>query len=127
MNNSLFFNDGALFSETAGCDIESLPWNPHPSFRGVSMKNLLSGSDTAGRLSCHLVRIDPGCEIGNHLHDGKLELHEVIDGEGSCTVGEKVLQYRAGVVSFIPDNKYHRVEAGDRGLFLLAKFSPALI
>lgn len=91
------------------------------------MKNLLSGSDTAGRLSCHLVRIDPGCEIGNHLHDGKLELHEVIDGEGSCTVGEKVLQYRAGVVSFIPDNKYHRVEAGDRGLFLLAKFSPALI
>jgi quercetin dioxygenase-like cupin family protein len=127
MENILIFSEGKLFAGAKGIDIESLPWNPHPSFRGVSMKNLVCGSDTSGRLSCHLVRIEPGCEIGNHMHDGKMELHEVVDGSGICTVGENKLPYDAGVVACIPDNIYHRVEAGGSGLYILAKFLPALI
>ncbi|HRX47669.1 MAG TPA: cupin domain-containing protein [Spirochaetota bacterium] len=127
MENSLIFSKGKLFKGEKGTDIESLPWNPHPSFRGVSMKNIVCGSDTDGRLSCHLVRIDAGCEIGNHMHDGKMELHEVVEGSGVCTVGEDSLPYNAGVMACIPDNINHRVEAGDRGLYILAKFLPALI
>jgi len=42
-------------------------------------------------------------------------------------VGEDSLPYNAGVMACIPDNINHRVEAGDRGLYILAKFLPALI
>jgi len=127
MNNSFIFSEGKLFAGVKGTDIQSLSWNPHPSFRGVSMKNLVCGSNTAGRLSCHLVKIDPGCLIGNHMHEGKMELHEVIDGDGICIVGENSLPYCAGAVACIPDNIYHSVEAGENGLVILAKFLPALI
>jgi len=52
--------------------IESLPWNPHPKFAGVSLKHLVMGKDTGGRLSLHHVRLDPGCAIGDHTHAGWL-------------------------------------------------------
>jgi hypothetical protein len=28
--------------------IESLPWNPHPKFAGVSLRHLVTGKDTGG-------------------------------------------------------------------------------
>ncbi len=112
-----------------GCEkeIDSFAWNPHPSFRGVSMKNIICGSDTHGRLSCHIVKIEPGCEIGTHIHEGKMELHEVVNGSGFCEIGERTVDYKKGVVSYIPDDIIHRVCASDDGLLILAKFSPALI
>jgi len=27
---------------------ESLPWNPHPKFAGVSLRHLMTGKDTGG-------------------------------------------------------------------------------
>lgn len=108
-------------------EIDGIEWTPHATFRGVSMKHLVTGSATGGRLSCHLVKIDPGCEIGEHIHQGKLELHEVEGGSGECAIGEERVDYRPGTVALIPDEIKHRVTAGDAGLLILAKFSPALI
>lgn len=127
MEKHFIFDNGIVLSGTSDTDVEHIPWNPHPSFRGVSMKNLVCGSDTSGRLSCHLVRIEPGCEIGTHMHEGRIEIHEVVSGRGSCIVGDRELKYNTGVVSCIPDNIYHRIVAGEDGLCLMAKFSPALI
>ncbi|HOP62359.1 MAG TPA: cupin domain-containing protein [Spirochaetota bacterium] len=127
MDNKIFFEEGILLLRESRTDIKSLPWSPHPSFRGVSMKNIITGDKTGGRLSCHFVRIEPGCEIGNHKHDGKMELHEVVNGNGICTIGDKSVVYSSGVVSCIPENISHRVVAGDDGLYMLAKFTPALI
>jgi quercetin dioxygenase-like cupin family protein len=106
---------------------ESLSWNPHPKFAGVSLRHLVTGKDTGGRLSLHHVRIEPGCAIGDHSHTGQVEIHDVLMGEGTCTFAGTVLSYISGVVGVMPADQVHRVEAGDKGLLLLATFVPPLV
>ncbi|WP_243364206.1 cupin domain-containing protein [Fundidesulfovibrio terrae] len=101
-------------------------WNPHPVFEGVWMKNLMLGKDTGGRLSCHLVRIGARRAIGDHTHDGSLELHEVLSGRGVCRMPGREADYGPGVCMAIEAGVRHAVEARDEDLYLLAKFTPAL-
>jgi quercetin dioxygenase-like cupin family protein len=115
----------ALIAEDRTAD--RLAWNPHAKFAGVAMKHLVTGSDTGGRLSVHHVKIDPGCAIGDHAHAGQVEIHEVIAGEGSCTIGTKEIRYVSGTIGVMPADTIHRVIAGKDGLLLLATFSPALL
>ena len=74
MELSGIFQEGSVWKGEASVAIEELPWSEHPSFKGVFMKHLLSGQQTAGSLSCHLVRIDPNCEIGNHIVNRRAKL-----------------------------------------------------
>jgi len=127
MDKKNFFENGRMIIGGREYNLDDIGWNPHPAFKGVFMKNLITGAGTGNRLSCHLVRIEPGCEIGNHIHEGKMELHEVVAGNGSCTIGEETFDYFPGILSCIPDDIKHSVKAGDGGLYILAKFSPALI
>lgn len=104
-----------------------LPWNAHPTCQGVALKHLITGGSTQGQLSCHLVRIEAGCEIREHTHPDKLELHEVLHGQGHTFLAEQAIPYQPGTAVVIPANTPHRVLAGDQGLYLLAKFTPALV
>ncbi len=104
-----------------------LNWNPHPAFEGVSLKHLITGSKTEGQLSCHIVRIDPGCTLETHTHENQWELHEVIKGGGEAELAEKNISYHPGRTAVIPKGKTHSVKAGSEGLVLLAKFFPALV
>ena len=61
-----------------------IPWQDHPAFAGVSLRHLVTGADTEGRLSCHIVRLAPGACLAGHVHDGQWELHEVVDGAGTA-------------------------------------------
>jgi quercetin dioxygenase-like cupin family protein len=106
---------------------ESIPWNPHPKFAGVFLRHLVTGNNTGGRMSLHHVRIDPGCTIGDHFHAGQVEIHDVLEGYGSCTLAGTDIAYNPGVVGVMPADQAHRVEAGDQGLLLLATFSPPLV
>ena len=106
---------------------ESLPWNPHPKFAGVFLRHLVTGKDTGGTMSLHHVRIDPGCTIGDHVHAGQVEIHDVLAGYGSCMLAGTDIAYNPGVVGVMPADQVHRVEAGDQGLLLLATFSPPLV
>lgn len=107
-------------------EVDSLPWNNHPTFTGVALKHLITGKDTADKFSCHLVRIDTGCEIGSHIHVGKWELHEVVKGKGYCLIENSKIAYGEGIVTVIPADLPHSVFA-DEQLYLLAKFVPALL
>ena len=113
------------------CDREEdacgLCWNRHPSFAGVSLKHLITGKDTDGGLSCHLVRIEPGCMLENHTHEGQWELHEVVKGAGVAILDGKEVGYAPGKAAVIPMGTPHSVKASDQGLFLFAKFFPALV
>jgi quercetin dioxygenase-like cupin family protein len=111
------------------CDRQTgtLPWNLHPKFAGVALKHLVTGVDTGGRLSLHFVRVDPGCMIGDHTHIGQVEIHDVISGEGTCTIAGKGIRYVPGIIGIMPADTVHRVVAGEQGLLLLATFSPPLV
>lgn len=116
-----------IVGENGGTAAEKLAWNPHPKFSGVFLKHLVTGKDTGGRISIHHVRIYPGCSIGDHTHAGQVEIHDVLDGEGSCILAGTEIEYRPGVVGIMPADTVHRVDAGDRGLLLLATFAPPLV
>lgn len=129
MQNSLVktFDDGAVMIGDRRIAVQELPWNDHAAFKGVALKHLVTGKDTGGRFSCHIVRVRAGCEIGDHIHAGKFELHEVISGAGTGILEGKEMRYLPGVVAVVPENLHHRLIAGAEDLYLLAKFVPALL
>ncbi|MDO4316111.1 MAG: cupin [Oscillospiraceae bacterium] len=120
------FDHGALRLPEREKDFGSVPWSPHPAFQGVELKHLLTGADTGGRFSYHLVRIAPDCAIGDHIHQTQWETHEVVAGTGTCVNGGAALGYEPGVISWFPAGVSHAVYAGADGLRLLAKFFPPL-
>jgi quercetin dioxygenase-like cupin family protein len=121
-----FSEDGKLLVPGTCIDFVGIPWSKHPTFEGVELKHLITSKQTSGEFSYHLVRIAPNKSIGNHVHKEQLETHEVIAGDGTCIHNGVKLEYKPGVISIFPVDLPHEVLAGSDGLYLFAKFMPAL-
>ena len=121
------FNEGGkLLLPGATITFDAIPWSKHPTFKGVELKHIITSERTDGQFSYHLVRIAPNKKIGSHIHEKQLETHEVISGTGVCVNDGVELPYETGVISIFPIGVPHEVIAGDDGLYLFAKFMPAL-
>ena len=107
-------------------DFSNITLSKHPSFTGVELKHILTPKETNGACSYHLVRIAPGCSIREHIHETQLETHEIIAGNGTCINEGTVINYEPGVISVFHADIPHEVNAGEDGLYLFAKFMPAL-
>lgn len=118
---------GAVTAGGKTCRAGELEWKAHPVYPGVALKHLLTGADTGGDYSLHLVRVDPGRAIEEHVHPDRRELHVVASGDGDCRAGDLRLAYAPGCCADIPAGQVHRVQAGPAGLVLLATFVPALV
>ena len=121
------FENGIITGLSNDIKTGTIDWYEHNLFKGVYLKHLIKGIDTNSSLSCHLVKVDPGCSIDTHIHNGKLEVHEVIEGSGICIIGEKTIDYSTGTIALIPADIHHKVTAGNEGIYILAKFSPAIL
>jgi quercetin dioxygenase-like cupin family protein len=119
-------NSGKIVFMADDININDLKWN-ETAFEGVYLKHLVKANSTDNTLSCHLVKIKAGCQIGEHFHEGKLELHEVLEGQGKAFLNGKEIEYESGVFVVIPADIKHSVIAGNEDLYLLAKFAPALL
>lgn len=126
MNKTAFENGMIVVNGATVGKISDIPWSRHPKFEGVFLKNLFDGKESNNNFSQQLVKIEGGCEIGNHIHEGKAELHEVLFGEGKTIVNQTAVEYRPGIISLIPANVPHSVKAHADGLIMLAKFTPPL-
>lgn len=128
INTDLFekFNDGKFILPNKEVYFKDIPWSKHPTFEGVELKHVITAKDTDGKFSFHLVRIAPNKKIGLHVHKEQLETHEVICGTGVCINDNFKLDYAPGIISIFHKNIEHQVLAGDSGLYLFAKFFPAL-
>lgn len=120
------FNKGSLVLPEKVVNFEGIKWSKHPTFEGVELKHIVTGNETNGAFSYHLVRIAPNCSIKEHIHEVQLETHEVIAGSGVCVNEGKKLPYEVGTISIMPARVKHEVNAGSEGLYLFAKFMPAL-
>lgn len=120
------FLKGKVFSLTHGKEIDALTWNPHAKFKGVALKHLVTGEATQGQFSCHLVRIQAGFEIGDHVHESQWELHEVLEGNGKGILVQQEMAYVPGTFAIIPQGKVHKIMAEESDMYLFAKFIPAL-
>lgn len=128
MNKNLFeaFNNGSLKLPNKTMNFADIAWSKHPSFEGVELKHIVTAKDTDGKFSYHLVRIAPNKSIKNHIHETQLETHEVIAGSGVCINENTTIPYEIGAISIMSAGIPHEVNAGDDGLYLFAKFIPAL-
>ena len=128
MNNNLFeaFNNGFLKLPAKTISFADIAWTEHPTFEGVALKHIVTAADTGGQFSYHLVRIAPNKSIKNHIHETQLETHEVIAGSGICVNEDVEILYEAGSISIMPAGIPHEFNAGADGLYLFAKFIPAL-
>lgn len=128
MNTDLFeaFNNGSLKLPAKTIYFADITWSKHPTFEGVELKHIVTANDTDGQFSYHLVHIAPDKSIKNHIHKAQLETHEVIAGSGICINGDISIPYETGTISIMPAGLPHEVHAGNDGLYLFAKFIPAL-
>lgn len=128
MKNNLFeaFNNGYLKLPTTTVEFSGIQWIKHPTFEGVELKHIVTSHDTNGQFSYHLVRIAPNMSIQKHIHETQLETHEVIAGSGLCINDGSSIPYEIGTISIMPAGIPHEVNAGEEGLYLFAKFFPAL-
>ena len=128
MNHEVFesFNNGQLRLPGKTILFADIAWSKHPVFDGVELKHIITSKATDGEHSYHLVRIAPNKSILDHIHETQLETHEVIAGEGICINDGLELVYEPGVISIMPKAIHHEVRAGKDGLYLFAKFFPAL-
>ena len=120
------FNNGKLVLPEKETGFAEIGWSKHPTFEGVELKHIITAKDTDGKFSYHLVRIAPGCSIGNHIHETRLETHEVIKGNGKCINAGITILYEPGTISIMQAGIPHEVIADPEGLYLFAKFMPAL-
>lgn len=121
-----FDNEGKLLLPNTEIAFAEIPWSKHPTFEGVELKHIVTSKQTNGQFSFHLVRIAPNKKIENHVHKTQLETHEVISGNGICINDNAEIKYEPGVISILSMNVPHEVTAGANGLYLFAKFMPAL-
>lgn len=127
MNIETRFENGLICTISEVLKAQDSNFNPHPKFKGVSLKHLVTGSMTNNQISCHLVKVEPFCILDTHLHETNLEIHEVVAGDAICYIGKNKVNYASGIIGVIPANVSHKVEAGADGIYILAKFTPALI
>ncbi|MDE6233064.1 MAG: AraC family ligand binding domain-containing protein [Lachnospiraceae bacterium] len=126
MNIFGIFSDGKLVLPERTAEFAEIEWQKHPEFKGVELKHIITAKDTDGKFSCHLVRIEPNCSIGSHIHQTQLEIHEIVKGNGICVNQGSIMPYESGTISIIQSGERHEVNAGSEGLYLFAKFIPAL-
>lgn len=119
--------NGTIHYSDRSESISDVEWAKHPKFKGVYLKHMIKGADTGNLFSSHLVKIDPNCCLETHCHENELELHEAIEGDGSCQLIEESFAYHLGKMAVIPKGESHMVRAGENGLTLLAKFFPAML
>jgi quercetin dioxygenase-like cupin family protein len=119
--------NGTLFFANRNEEIGKLPWNPHPKFEGAFIKHLIKGADNDNLASCHLVRVNPGCQLTDHLHENEWEYHHILEGEGTGYLNGHPMVYKAGRIAVIPKGVSHKVVAGPNGILILATFLPALL
>lgn len=120
------FEDGIIYTLDNDIMGQDIAYTPHPKFKGVALKHLVTGDMTDGLISCHIVKVEPGCVLDFHSHENAVEIHEVIEGSGICTIRDKNVKYNVGVLGVMPKGVPHKIAAGKDGITVLAKFAPPL-
>jgi len=121
------FNEGKIIFPSDEIDAKKLKWYEHPESKGTFLKDLVPGKDTGGAFSCHIIRVNKGCEVGQHIHEDQWEFNEILDGNGIYIYENKEVRFGAGFSFATPPGVRHALIAEVEDLYLLAKFIPGLV
>ena len=87
------------------------------------MFRILEGADEMygkGRIFNHVV-LEPGCEIGWHVHQGDGETYYILKGQGEYSDNGRLLTVGPGDVTFVDAGEGHSLKnTGDENLEAIA-------
>jgi len=77
----------------------------------VNIEHLLTPEELyeKGRLYARLV-IEPGCSIGNHIHEGEMESYYVVNGEAEVSDNGELVKVSAGDTVLTKSGEGHSVK-----------------
>jgi quercetin dioxygenase-like cupin family protein len=123
---SRIFDQGMVIFPDHKEDINKKSWYTPPGWVGVSLKDIITGKDTSGAFSYHLVKIARHCEVPPHAHEAQWEWNVILNGTGSFVIQETEMPVTIGETYVTPPGISHTVKAEDRELVITAVFVPAL-
>lgn len=89
----------------------------------AKFQQILNGAEELGgkgRLF-NKVFLEPGCEIGWHIHHGDNETYFILSGKGEYNDNGTVVEVLPGDVTFVNDGEGHAMKAiGDETLVMIA-------
>ena len=98
----------------------------HPKEKGVYLKHFFSSADN-DRLNNLEVKIEPGCQISQHVHDNSSEFYYVVDGSGEFFIDGQWKSVKKGDAMKAPTGEEHGLKnTGNELLVLLSTFSPPI-
>ncbi len=120
------FEQGTVLLPDLEVRAADTPWYAPPTWRGVFLKDLVTGKETGGAFSYHLMRVERNCEIPDHDHETQWSWNVILAGTGSFILGDRQVPVEVGQTLITPPRVHHAVSAGDADIVLLAIFAPAL-
>ena len=67
-------------------------------------------------------RLNPNKSTSGHKHSGQEEVYLFVEGNGSMDLDDKTFTVSQGDTVLIQDGVFHRVHAGDEGIYFICVF-----
>lgn len=104
-----------------------VPPLPHPQFKGVTLRLLLTASEDGAGVTCALVRLPTACEPFPHIHEDSDDLIYVLEGRGNLEVeGLGLIALRPGSFARVPKGVLHTPRDIEQDLLFYNVWSPAI-
>jgi quercetin dioxygenase-like cupin family protein len=108
--------------------IDDISWRPHPIAEGVDIKLLATKSEDDLNVTCILLRVPPGKEIPEHIHEEQVDILYPLQGEAEMYVeGTGTFPLKPGIVVRVPKGAKHKISNVTEELLIYDVFQPATI
>jgi quercetin dioxygenase-like cupin family protein len=81
----------------------------------------VSANDTGGLYTIIEDELEPGCELGLHLHREHMETFYILEGEIELTLDDKTFPAAADTVFHVPQNTPHAIRANKPARILVIR------
>jgi quercetin dioxygenase-like cupin family protein len=108
--------------------VGDISWRPHPIAEGVNIKPLATKSEDDLNVTCMLLRIPPGKEIPEHIHEEQVDILYPMQGESEMYVeGTGTFPLKPGIVVRVPKGTKHKISNVTEELLIYDVFQPATL
>ena len=107
--------------------VADISWLPHPLFKNVTIKPLVTQKEDGLDVTCMLVRVPAGQEIPEHIHEVQMDILYPLQGQAEMHVdGAGEFPLKPGMVVRVPKNTKHYIFNVTEELLIYDVFQPAI-
>jgi quercetin dioxygenase-like cupin family protein len=108
--------------------VADISWLPHPLFKEVTIRPLVTKKEDGLDVTCMLVRVPAGREVPEHIHEEQVDILYPIQGKAEMHVdGEGTFPLKPGMVVRVPKSRKHYIFNVTEELLIYDVFQPAMI